>query len=99
MEILLLDWMGLLVRWLHIITAMAWIGASFYFMWLDNSFRDYGTLEPGADGENWSVHGGGFYHIQKYLVAPDRMPEELHWFKWESYMTWISGFGLMVIVY
>ncbi len=99
MEILLFDWMGLLVRWLHMVTAMAWIGASFYFMWLDNSLRDYGTLEPGANGENWSVHGGGFYHIQKYLVAPDRMPEELHWFKWESYMTWISGFGLMAIVY
>ncbi len=99
MEILLFDWIGLLVRWLHMVTAMAWIGASFYFMWLDNSLRDYGTLEPGANGENWSVHGGGFYHIQKYLVAPDRMPEELHWFKWESYMTWISGFCLMAIVY
>ena len=99
MEILLLDWLGLLVRWLHMVTAMAWIGASFYFMWLDNSLKDYGTLNPGADGENWSVHGGGFYHAQKYLVAPERMPEELHWFKWESYMTWISGVGLMAIVY
>ncbi len=99
MEILLHDWLGLLVRWLHMVTAIAWIGSSFYFMWLDNSLRDYGTLVPGADGENWSVHGGGFYHSQKYLVAPDRMPEELHWFKWESYMTWISGFCLMAIVY
>ncbi len=99
MELLLVDWLGLLVRWLHMITAMAWIGASFYFMWLDNSLKDYGTLNPGASGENWSVHGGGFYHAQKYLVAPDRMPEELHWFKWESYMTWISGMGLMAIVY
>ena len=99
MEILLFDWLGLLVRWLHMVTAMAWIGASFYFMWLDNSLKDYGTLNPGADGENWSVHGGGFYHIQKYLVAPDRMPEELHWFKWESYMTWVSGVCLMAIVY
>jgi len=99
MEILLFDWMGLLVRWLHIVTAIAWIGSSFYFMWLDNSLRDYGTLEPGAGGENWLVHGGGFYHIQKYRVAPDRMPEELHWFKWESYMTWVSGFCLMAIVY
>ena len=99
MEILLFDWMGLLVRWLHIVTAIAWIGSSFYFMWLDNSLRDYGTLEPGADGENWLVHGGGFYHAQKYLVAPDRMPAELHWFKWESYMTWVSGFCLMAIVY
>ncbi len=99
MEILLVDWLGLLVRWLHMVTAMAWIGASFYFMWLDNSLKDYGTLNPGADGENWSVHGGGFYHVQKYLVTPERMPEELHWFMWESYMTWISGFGLMAIVY
>jgi len=99
MELLLHDWLGLLFRWLHVVTGIAWIGSSFYFMWLDNSLRDYGTLEPNADGENWSVHGGGFYHNQKFLVAPERMPEELHWFKWESYMTWISGFCLMVIVY
>ncbi len=99
MEILIVDWLGLLVRWLHMVAAMAWIGASFYFMWLDNSLKDYGMLDPGADGENWSVHGGGFYHVQKYLVAPDRMPEELHWFMWESYMTWISGVCLMAIVY
>ncbi len=99
MEILLFDWAGLLVRWLHMVTAIAWIGSSFYFMWLDNSLKDYGTLNPGADGENWSVHGGGFYHAQKYLVAPERMPEELHWFKWEAYMTWVSGFCLMAIVY
>ena len=99
MEILLHDWLELLFRWLHVVTAIAWIGSSFYFMWLDNSLRDYGTLEPKASGENWSVHGGGFYHIQKFMVTPERMPAELHWFKWESYMTWISGFGLMVIVY
>ena len=99
MEILLHDWFGLLVRWLHMITAIAWIGSSFYFMWLDNSLRNYGTLEDGANGENWSIHGGGFYHIQKFLVAPGRMPAELHCFKWEAYMTWISGFALMGIVY
>ena len=99
MEILLQDWLGLLVRWFHVITAIAWIGSSFYFMWLDNSLRDYGTLEPRASGENWSVHGGGFYHIQKFMVTPERMPAELHWFKWESYMTWVSGFSLMAIVY
>ncbi len=99
MEILLHDWLGLLFRWLHVITAIAWIGSSFYFMWLDNSLGDYGTLEPRASGENWSVHGGGFYHIQKFMVTPERMPEELHWFKWESYMTWISGFSLMAIIY
>ena len=99
MEILLHDWAGLLVRWLHIITAIAWIGSSFYFMWLDNSLRAYGDLPDGVQGENWSVHGGGFYHIQKYMVAPGQMPAELHWFKWESYVTWISGFSLMAIVY
>jgi uncharacterized membrane protein len=99
MEILLFDWIGLLVRWLHMVTAIAWIGSSFYFMWLDNSLKDHGSLNPGANGENWSVHGGGFYHAQKYLVAPERMPEELHWFKWEAYITWISGFCLMAIVY
>jgi len=99
MEVLLHDWASLLVRWLHIITAIAWIGSSFFFMWLDNSLRAYGTLPEGVQGENWSVHGGGFYHIQKYMVAPGQMPAELHWFKWESYMTWVSGFSLMVIVY
>ena len=99
MEMLLHDWASLLVRWLHIITAIAWIGSSFFFMWLDNSLRAYGKLPDGVQGENWSVHGGGFYHIQKYMVAPDQMPTELHWFKWESYMTWISGFSLMAIVY
>jgi uncharacterized membrane protein len=99
MEILLHDWLGLLFRWLHVVTAIAWIGSSFYFMWLDNSLRDYGTLEPKASGENWSVHGGGFYHIQKFMVTPEKMPKELHWFKWESYMTWISGFALLVIIY
>jgi len=99
MEMLLHDWASLLVRWLHIITAIAWIGSSFFFMWLDNSLRAYGKLPDGVHGENWSVHGGGFYHIQKYMVTPDQMPKELHWFKWESYMTWISGFSLMAIVY
>ena len=99
MEILLHEWASLLARWLHIITAIAWIGSSFYFMWLDNSLRAYGKLPDGVQGENWSVHGGGFYHIQKYMVAPGQMPSELHWFKWESYMTWISGFSLMAIVY
>ncbi len=99
MEILLHNWAELLARWLHIITAIAWIGSSFYFMWLDNSLSDYGTLEPRANGESWSVHGGGFYHNQKFLVSPEKMPSKLHWFKWESYITWVSGFSLMAIVY
>ncbi|CUH43156.1 urate hydroxylase PuuD [Ruegeria atlantica] len=91
------DWMAFAVRWLHVITAIAWIGSSFYFIALDLGLnRDI----PGpADGEEWQVHGGGFYHIQKYLVAPERMPEHLVWFKWESYATWLSGAGLLMIVY
>ncbi len=91
------DWMAFAVRWLHVITAIAWIGSSFYFIALDLGLnRDI----PGpADGEEWQVHGGGFYHIQKYLVAPERMPDHLVWFKWESYATWLSGAGLLMIVY
>ncbi len=99
MEAHLQDWISLLLRWLHVITGIAWIGSSFYFVWLDLSLRRRETLPEGVQGENWSVHGGGFYHAQKYLVAPAQMPEELHWFKWESYMTWISGFALMAVVY
>ncbi|MFD2367391.1 urate hydroxylase PuuD [Pseudoduganella sp. GCM10020061] len=98
-----LEWLNLLFRWLHIITGIAWIGASFYFVWLDNSIR---PPAPGSDleqkgvsGELWAVHGGGFYNPQKYLVAPSRLPKELHWFKWEAYSTWLSGFALLFIVY
>ena len=98
-----LEWLNLLVRWLHIIAGIAWIGASFYFVWLDNSIR---PPAPGSDlakkgvaGELWAVHGGGFYNPQKYLVAPGELPTELHWFKWEAYTTWLSGFALLVIVY
>ncbi|MES2048395.1 MAG: urate hydroxylase PuuD [Pseudomonadota bacterium] len=97
------EWLNLLVRWLHLITGIAWIGASFYFVWLDNNIR---PPKPGSDlankgvsGELWAVHGGGFYNPQKYLVAPKELPEELHWFKWEAYWTWISGFSLLFIVY
>ncbi len=98
-----LDWLNLVVRWLHMITGIAWIGASFYFVWLDNSIR---PPEPGSDlakkgvsGHLWAVHGGGFYNPQKYLVAPAELPKELHWFKWEAYSTWLSGFALLTIVY
>tara|TARA_B100001093_G_scaffold364439_1_gene349237 strand:- start:3954 stop:5135 length:1182 start_codon:yes stop_codon:yes gene_type:complete len=94
-----MEWASLLLRWLHVITAIAWIGSSFYFIWLDLSLRKMAQLGHGVHGESWSVHGGGFYHVQKYLVAPDSMPKELHWFKYESYFTWISGFALLVVTY
>jgi uncharacterized membrane protein len=98
-----LEWLNLLVRWLHIITGIAWIGASFYFVWLDNTIRPPAPgselAEKGVAGELWAVHGGGFYNPQKYLVAPAELPKELHWFKWEAYSTWLSGFALLFIVY
>ena len=97
--IVLGEWLEFAVRWLHVITAVAWIGSSFYFIALDLGLHRDRNLASGADGEEWQVHGGGFYHIQKYLVAPDQMPGDLVWFKWESYMTWISGFALLCIVY
>ncbi len=93
------DWLSFAARWLHVITAIAWIGSSFYFIALDLGLRQRPGLPAGAHGEEWQVHGGGFYHIQKYLVAPAEMPEHLTWFKWESYSTWLSGFVLMAIVY
>ncbi|WP_299630322.1 urate hydroxylase PuuD [uncultured Roseobacter sp.] len=92
-------WIEFAVRWLHVITGIAWIGSSFYFIALDLGLHRDRNLASGADGEEWQVHGGGFYHIQKYLVAPDQMPGDLVWFKWESYATWLSGFALLVLVY
>ncbi|MFT3973958.1 MAG: urate hydroxylase PuuD [Amaricoccus sp.] len=93
------DWLAFGVRWLHVITGIAWIGSSFYFVALDLGLKKVPDLPPGAYGEEWQVHGGGFYHIQKYLVAPERMPDHLVWFKWESYVTWLSGFAMLCIVY
>lgn len=93
------DWIGFSVRWLHVITAMAWIGASFYFIALDLMLKPNASLPAGAYGEEWEVHGGGFYHTVKYLVAPARMPEHLTWHKWQSYSTWLSGAALLMIVY
>ena len=93
------DWLAFAVRWLHVITGIAWIGSSFYFVALDLGLRKTPDLPPGAHGEEWQVHGGGFYHIQKYLVAPERMPDHLTWFKWESYATWLSGFAMLAIIY
>ena len=93
------EWLAFAVRWLHVVTAIAWIGSSFYFIALDLGLRKSPHLPVGAFGEEWQVHGGGFYHIQKYLVAPENMPEHLTWFKWESYATWLSGAALLMIAY
>ena len=93
------SWLEFAVRWLHVITAVAWIGSSFYFIALDLGLWRDRNLASGADGEEWQVHGGGFYHVQKYLVAPAQMPDHLVWFKWESYSTWLSGAALLMIVY
>jgi uncharacterized membrane protein len=96
------EWLDLLVRWLHVIAAIAWIGASFYFIALDNHLRppeDEADAERGVGGEAWEIHGGGFYQVQKYRVAPKTLPEPLHWFKWEAYTTWLSGFALLIVLY
>lgn len=97
--VILHDWAGFAIRWLHVITAIAWIGSSFYFIALDLSLRKAPGLPEKAHGEEWQVHGGGFYHITKYLVAPERLPEHLTWFKWESYATWLSGAALLMVLY
>ncbi|QFT58576.1 Cytochrome c [Sulfitobacter sp. THAF37] len=93
------SWIEFAVRWTHVIVGIAWIGSSFYFIALDLGLHRDRDLASGADGEEWQVHGGGFYHVQKYLIAPDNMPDHLVWFKWESYSTWLSGFALLVLVY
>ena len=95
----LAEWANLLIRWLHLITGIAWIGTSFYFIGLDNQLDPPRDGNPRVKGEQWSIHGGGFYHKQKYAVAPAELPEKLHWFKWEAYWTWISGFTLFVLIY
>lgn len=97
--VILMEWIELAFRWTHVVTAIAWIGSSFYFIALDLGLRQRAGMPKGAHGEEWQVHGGGFYHIQKYLVAPAAMPEHLTWFKWESYATWLSGLALMSVVY
>lgn len=95
---ILYEWLAFAVRWVHVITAIAWIGSSFYFIALDLGLNRNGDF-GGADGEEWQVHGGGFYHVRKYLVAPEAMPEHLTWFKWESYSTWLSGFAMLFLIY
>lgn len=99
MEAALLDWAALALRWLHVIAGIAWIGESFYFMWLDASLEARAGLPAGVKGESWMVHGGGFYRVEKYLVAPAALPDRLHWFKYEAYTTWASGFVLLSLVY
>jgi uncharacterized membrane protein len=96
---ILQDWLSLTLRWAHIVAGIGWIGSSFYFMWLDASLKRSANSPEGVTGESWSVHGGGFYHVQKYAVAPERMPADLHWFKWESYLTWLTGFALLAVTY
>ena len=102
MESYLLDWANLLLRWVHVITAIAWIGSSFYFVFLDNNLikpTSPDLLEKGVDGAMWAVHGGGFYNPQKYMVAPKKIHTKLHWFYWEAYSTWLSGFALFTVLY
>ena len=96
-----LDWFSLFVRWFHVIAGVAWIGASFYFIWLDNNLRAPAQwkVDKGIKGDLWAIHGGGFYEVAKYAYGPEQMPTTLHWFKWEAYTTWLSGFALLIIVY
>jgi uncharacterized membrane protein len=98
-ELILAESASAILRWLHVIAGIAWIGSSFYFIHLDLSLKPRPGLPPGVKGDEWQVHGGGFYHMMKYLVAPAQMPDSLTWFKWEAYTTWLSGFALLVLVY
>ncbi|MGE8408908.1 MAG: urate hydroxylase PuuD [Pseudomonas sp.] len=98
MEAHLLEWLNLSVRWVHMITGVAWIGASFYFVWLENNLNRSNPRD-GLSGDLWAIHGGGIYHLEKYKLAPPKMPENLHWFKWEAYFTWMSGIALLCVVF
>src|SRR5437762_10875666 len=91
------DWLNLLLRWAHVIVGIAWIGASFYFIWLDNHLG--AAKDSSLAGELWAIHGGGFYRVEKYRLAPPQLPALLHWFKWEAYWTWITGFALLAAMY
>jgi len=94
----LTEWLNLSIRWIHMIVGIAWIGASFYFVWLENNLNRSNPRE-GLSGDLWAIHGGGIYHLEKYKLAPPQMPENLHWFKWEAYTTWLSGVALLMVVY
>ena len=98
MEAHLTEWLNLTIRWVHMITGIAWIGASFYFVWLENNLNRSNPRD-GLAGDLWAIHGGGIYHLEKYTLAPPKMPDNLHWFKWEAYATWLSGVALMLVVY
>ena len=99
MDVFAAEWLNLLLRWAHMIVAIGWIGTSFYFMALDYSLSKRERMNEGVLGTAWQVHGGGFYHVEKYAVAPPTLPEVLHWFKWEAYLTWVTGFGLLIVQY
>ena len=101
MESYITDWITLIFRWLHLITGIAWIGASFYFIWLDNSLREppQWKQDKGIKGDLWAIHGGGIYEVAKYQLAPEKMPDILHWFKWEAYTTWLTGMVLLVVIF
>ncbi|RJG09788.1 hypothetical protein D3879_17135 [Pseudomonas cavernicola] len=98
MEAHLIEWLNLSIRWVHMITGIAWIGASFYFVWLENNLNRVNPRD-GLAGDLWAIHGGGIYHLEKYKLAPPKMPDNLHWFKWEAYFTWMSGVALLMVVY
>ena len=93
-----MEWLNLSVRWVHMITGVAWIGASFYFVWLENNLNRVNPKD-GLAGDLWAIHGGGIYHLEKYKLAPPTMPDNLHWFKWEAYFTWMSGIALLCVVF
>ena len=99
MDVFLGEWLNLLIRWAHMVVSIGWIGTSFYFMALDYSLSKLERMNPGVLGTAWQVHGGGFYHVEKYTVAPATLPDVLHWFKWEAYLTWATGFGLLIVQY
>ena len=99
MDPFIAEWLNLLLRWGHLIAGIAWIGTSFYFVALDFSLKQRPGLPAGVSGEAWEVHGGGFYNVQKYLTAPTKLPEDLIWFKWEAYLTWVTGFLLLIVLY
>ncbi|MDM3872335.1 urate hydroxylase PuuD [Porticoccus sp. W117] len=101
MESYILDWLSLIFRWMHVITGVAWIGASFYFIWLDNSLENppQWKKDKGIKGDLWAIHGGGIYEVAKYQLAPEQMPKTLHWFKWEAYSTWLTGIVLLTLIY
>jgi uncharacterized membrane protein len=95
------EWLNLILRFLHLVTGVAWIGASFYFVWLDNHLETppQWKADKGIKGDLWAIHGGGFYEVAKYQLAPEKMPTTLHWFKWEAYSTWLTGFALLIVMY